>query len=194
MIPFRVQIKYFLENPEAVDLSAFIALFQNWIQHHKLDEILIDVADYSHVFQGPGVLLIGHAGDFGLDMGEGRPGLLYTRKHQSGVSLPDQLRTSFGQALSACRLIEQEPGLKPRLKFRTDAVEVRFLDRLQLPNKPESLDLVREDVSAVLSEVYGVPFKIAPHSSDPRHVFALDVQVEQSPDIEKLLAHLQPAQ
>src|SRR5687768_706406 len=150
MIPFRVQIKYFLENPEAVDLSAFIALFQNWIQHHKLDEILIDVADYSHVFQGPGVLLIGHAGDFGLDMGEGRPGLLYTRKHQSGVSLPDQLRTSFVQALTACRLIEQEQGLKPRLKFRTDAVEVRFLDRLQLPNKPESLDLVSEDVNAVL--------------------------------------------
>jgi hypothetical protein len=192
MIPFRVQIKYFLENPQAVDLSAFIALFQNWIQHHKLDEILIDVADYSHVFQGPGVLLIGHAGDYGLDMGEGRHGLLYTRKHQSGVSLPDQLRASFVQALSACRLIEQEAGLNPRLKFRTDEVEVRFLDRLQLPNKPESLDLVRDDLTTVLNEVYNVPFKISVRSSDPRHLFAIRVQAEQAPDIEKLLGHLQP--
>jgi hypothetical protein len=194
MIPFRVQIKYFLENPEAVDLSAFIGLFQNWIQHHKLSEILIDVADYSHVFQGPGVVLIGHAGDYSLDVGEGRPGLLYTRKRQTDVGLPDQLRASFVQALSACRLIEQEPGLRPRLKFRTDEVEVRFLDRLQLPNKPESLDLVRDEVNMVLSEVYGTPFKFAVRSSDPRHVFALGVQIESAPDIESLLARVQPAQ
>jgi hypothetical protein len=190
MIPFRLQIKYFVENPDAVELAPFIGLFQRWIQEKKLDELLVDVADYGHVFQGPGVVLIGHESDYALDMGGGRPGLLYTRKRQQDTGLEDQLRQAFHRALTACKVLEAERSLK--LKFRTDEAEVRFVDRLELPNTPESLAAVKDALGGVLAEVYGAPVSIAPLSSDPRHVLALGVRAEQARGLDALLGHLQP--
>ncbi len=190
MIPFRVQIKYFVENPEAVDLAAMIGVFQRWIQEKKLNELLVDVADYGHVFQGPGVVLIGHESDYALDMGAGRPGLLHTRKRQQDPSLEDQLRRSFYNALTACKLLEAERSLK--LKFRTDEAEVRFMDRLQLPNTPDSLAAVQDSLTAVLGEVYGAPVNIAPRTTDSRHVLTLAVRAEQPATVDALLGHLQP--
>jgi hypothetical protein len=56
----QVNVKFFVENPEAVDLEAYLTIFNNWIQSHATEELLVDVADYRHVFAGPGVVLIGH--------------------------------------------------------------------------------------------------------------------------------------
>src|SRR4051794_1351159 len=122
----RLQIKYFVENPEALDLPAFSGLFQHWIQQKKLNELLVDVADYRHVFQGPGTILIGHESDYALDMGEGRPGLLYTRKRQVEASVLDALRIGFQRTLTAVQLLENEPTLKTKLKFKANEAEVRF--------------------------------------------------------------------
>jgi len=40
-------------------VSKVIATFHQWIASNALGEILVDVADYSHVPNGPGVVLIG---------------------------------------------------------------------------------------------------------------------------------------
>lgn len=188
MIPFRLQIKIFVENP--VDVAVFTGIFQNWIQQNKLNEMLIDVADYRHVFQGPGIVLIGHESDYAMDSGAGRLGLLYTRKHQLDASVTDQLRASFFRALTACRLLENAPVLKKKVKFRTDELEVRFVDRLQLPNIPESFDLVREDLNTVLAEIYGGPVDMARLSMDPRQLFAIGVRAAENAGVDALLSHL----
>ena len=193
MIPFRLQVKYFLENPQAVDVGAFIGLFQRWIQQNPLPEMLIDVADYRHVVEGPGVLLVGHRSDFAMESADGRLGLLYTRKREADGSLQDQLRSAFRITLTACKLLEADSTFNPKLKFRADEVEIRFVDRLQLPNQPETLDKVRDDVSAVLAELYdGARVSFAPLSTDPRHVFTLSVQAEGATSVAALLDHLKP--
>src|SRR5215813_6585213 len=111
MLPFRLQIKYFLENPDDVDMSIFIGLFQRWIQQNRLSGLMIDVADYRHVPEGPGVVLIGDESDYALESAGGRLGLLLTRKRQRDPNLQAQLRTSLHLALTACHLIETEaPG------------------------------------------------------------------------------------
>ncbi len=195
MLPLRLQVKYFVENPEAVDMGALIGLFQRWIQVSALPTMLIDVADYRHVFEGPGVVLIGHESDFAMESAEGRLGLLYTRKRQRDDSLQTQLRTSFQLALTACQLIENARSFQRSPKFRTDEVEVRFVDRLQLLNRPESFELVRDDLKAVLAEVYGAtPFSFAPVSQDPRHVFTVRVQADGAPNVAALLDHLKATQ
>src|SRR5579871_4797500 len=101
MIPFRLQLKFFAADPAAVDLSKFTGIFQRWIQQKPLDDMLIDVADYRHVFEGPGIVLIGHESDYALDVSKGRPGLLFTRKRQRDADLHAQLRNSFRLALAA---------------------------------------------------------------------------------------------
>src|ERR1041385_3049369 len=100
MNPFRTQIKFFLENPGRLDLSDVAAVFQRWIQQKALDGLLIDVADYRHVIEGPGIVLIGHESDYALENRDGRLGLLYTRKRQLQTDFQSQLRTSFRFALA----------------------------------------------------------------------------------------------
>src|SRR5262249_27389177 len=149
----RIQIKYFLENPEAVALTPFMGVFQRWIQQQALEGLLIDAADYGHVHDGPGIVLIGHEGDYAIDASRGRLGLLHTQKRSSESDLQPRLQGAFRMALKACHLLESEAALK--LKFRTDEAEIRFADRLQFPNQPEAFERVKSDIQAVLTALYG---------------------------------------
>jgi len=194
MIPSRTQVKFFLDHPEGIDLSAFSAVFQRWIQGQVLEGLLIDVADYRHVFEGPGVVLIGYESDYAVESRDGRIGLLYTRKRQLEPDLGTQLRTSFRLALAACELLESETAFEPRLKFLADEIELRFPDRLQLPNRPETFDRIKDDLGAVLADLYGMtPVNFAPLQNDPRRLFSVGVQGEGVTDISSLFHQLQPS-
>ena len=78
----KLQLKIYLtpESARAVDIEDLIPVFHRWIKQRLLPELTIDVANYRHVPQGPGVVLIGHGSDYFMDEGEGRPGLLHNRK------------------------------------------------------------------------------------------------------------------
>jgi hypothetical protein len=54
----QLAIKVFA-RPGSFDQGALIPIFHNWIRERRLgDVVLIDVADYRHVPEGPGVMLI----------------------------------------------------------------------------------------------------------------------------------------
>lgn len=130
----RVQVKIFAS--ETADPMALIPVFHRWIQDSVLeDELAIDVADYSHVHEGPGVVLIGHGADYYYDLGEGKPGLMYSRKRALEGTLGDRLRDAIKNALSACERLENE-GIG--LKFDRSSLSVRVPDRLHAPNTDES--------------------------------------------------------
>ena len=59
----RLQLKLFLEPSTHFELEALIPVFHRFIRDHVIKELLIDVVDYSHVPNGPGVVLIGHFAD-----------------------------------------------------------------------------------------------------------------------------------
>jgi len=194
MIPFRAQVKFFLENPDSVDGSLFVGVFQRWIQQKALDGLLIDVADYRHVFEGPGVILIGHESDYAIEYRNGRPGLLHTRKRGLEADLPTQLRNTFRLALAACELLEAETVFIPRLKFRADTIEIRFADRLQLPNLPDSFERIKDDLGVALAELYAAyPVQFAPVEQDARYLFTVGVKAEGVRDIAALVRHRQPS-
>ncbi|PJF39924.1 MAG: hypothetical protein D6737_03535 [Chloroflexi bacterium] len=186
----RISIKYFVRRPETIDPGDFIPVFQKWIQNHTVEGLLIDVVDYKHVYQGPGVILIGHEVDYAFDLSEGRPGLLYTRKRALQADLRDALHDAFRLALIAAEKIESDGALHG-ISFDTSEVIVSFHDRLLAPNKPETLDLVREDVSVALQAIYGdANFEIELASDDPRHLFSIRVVVPKADDLPTLIARL----
>src|SRR5437867_2091884 len=123
MNPKRLAIKLFTARPLAQDgLAAFIGVFHGFIQEAAVPGLLIDVADYAHVPDGPGVILIGHEVDYGIDLGGGRTGLLTTRKRAGDAGLHELFRDTFAKAVAAARAIEADPGVAVR--FATDAVEI----------------------------------------------------------------------
>ena len=96
----KFQVKLYTRAGD-IELEKLIPVFHEWIRAKKIsDELLIDVADYAHVPQGPGVVLIGHQSDYYLDVADNRPGLLYSRKRgfegdfQTGID--DAFRDACG--------------------------------------------------------------------------------------------------
>jgi hypothetical protein len=129
----KFQVKLYAKTGD-IELERLIPVFHEWIRHKKIpDELLIDVADYAHVPQGPGVVLIGHQSDYYLDVADDRPGLLYSRKRGFEGGFPESIEDAFGRALHACRLLEEESTLG--FEFATDEVFFRVQDRLHAPNE-----------------------------------------------------------
>jgi hypothetical protein len=84
-----------------------------------LPELTIDVANYGHVRQGPGVVLIGRGADYFKDEGEGAPGLLHNRK-RAGLAPDERLSDLARRTLHAASLLERDLALTGKIKFATN--------------------------------------------------------------------------
>src|SRR6516164_8374370 len=122
----KLQLKIYAtpDAARAVGPEDCIPVFHRWIKDHVLPELTIDVANYGHVPEGPGVVLIGHGSDYFLDEGEGRLGLLHNRK-RSGFAPAERLSDLARRTLHAAALLEKEPALAGRLAFATNELLFR---------------------------------------------------------------------
>jgi hypothetical protein len=148
----RVGAKLYAQNPEVIDLPAYIPLFHGWIQAGSLDGLPIDVADYGHVPDGPGVMLIGHEADRSLDLGEGRPGVVYQRKREGRGALKDRLAAAIEAADGLADELEADPAAGG-VRFGRDEILLRITDRLNAPNDDATLDALRPAIEAALERV-----------------------------------------
>ena len=115
-----------------------VRLLHRWVSEHRLDALLIDVANYSHIHHGPGIMLIGHGCQYALEQSEGRRSLRYAARRDAPVAVATALRSALGRAAEVCALLEAE--LAGKLAFATDELVLGFDDRLNAPNTPETLD------------------------------------------------------
>lgn len=190
MLPRRFSVKYFVSNPEHVELSKFVPIFQRWIQRDLVEGLLIDVAAYEHVHEGPGILLIGDEGDYSLDIRDGRPGLMYTRKRQITGTLPDVLRISTRLALIAVQKLLAEPSIKG-IEFDTSEVQITMLDRLNFPNTPEARDVLKSEVEQVAGALYeGSSVTVELAYADPREPLSVIVKASDQFDLAALIDRL----
>ena len=183
-------MKFYARDPGTLDLAEAIPIFHRWIQSNRVDGLLIDVADYRHVPDGPGVVLVGHEADYFLDEMEGPLGLLYSRKRETEGSNVYRLRRAMNCALTACRALEQEPELAAK-GFRFFGGRLRFIlnDRLLASN---GLVAIRGDLDTVLRDLYPAESpRIETGSSDPRDRYTLDVDSGAELDVATLLTRLE---
>src|SRR5215469_15808070 len=76
----HVNVKLLLGSPEGLRLEPLVPIFHEWIERKEMEDLLLDIADYTHVPEGPGVVLIGHQADYSVDNTLGRLGVRYNRK------------------------------------------------------------------------------------------------------------------
>lgn len=190
MNPKRISVKFFTTEPEAgVDLAPFIPLFHRAIQQAALPGLLVDVADYIHVPNGPGVVLVGHDVDYGIDSVGGQTGLLTVRKRAGDESLEALLEDALRRALFAIRYIEEDGSGK--IRFATDGVEVAVLDRLTAGNDEAGYEAARGAVERVATKLYGDGATTAREADqDPRKALAFQVRSAQATDAKTLLDRL----
>src|SRR5690349_18455401 len=104
-----LDVKLPLEQPERPDLGVFIPVFHRWVREQLGDGLLIDVADYRHVFGGPGIVLVGHDNNYSLDMTGNRAGLRYVRKTTIAGGPEAVLAQALQEIDRARTLLETDP-------------------------------------------------------------------------------------
>lgn len=185
MQPTKFQVKLYTSSGEIV-LDKLIPVFHTWIREKKIaDELLIDVADYAHVPQGPGVVLIGHQSDYYLDVADDRPGLLYSRKRGFEGSFEAGIEDAFRRALGACQLLEAEPDLD--LAFETGEVLFRVQDRLHAPNEDATYEVYEGPLTEIANAFFGGPVSVERVAS-PREPFSVRIQTGATGSVGDALA------
>ena len=182
----HINIKLFIENPQSVNLADYSVVFNTWIQKHALNELLIDVADYLHVQNGPGLLLIGHEADYSLDNRAGRLGLLYNRKKQLEDTTQEKLVQATRALLIAAQLLEKENGLQ----FNTQEIQVLINDRLLVPNTTETFITLEPELRTFFDKLYnGTEYEIS-YKTDPRERFTVEIRAVTRFGVETLLNNI----
>ena len=176
----RVQVKLFAREP-AGDAHDLVPIFHRWIREEKVPgELLIDVTDYTHVWQGPGILLVGHGVDLYYDLGENRPGLLFARKRGFEGGLEARLTDALKRALAACKELEADG-----LEFSASEVLVRVPDRLNAPNDDDAFTDFVPVLEAAARTVYGpeAVLVIEREGAGTRQPLTARLRVEDAPPI-----------
>ena len=189
-----LRLKVFVDGAFDFDDDVLIRVFHQWIQNRTLTEtLLIDVADYRHVHNGPGIMLIGHDIHLGLDSAEGRPGLVYAFKRDVAGPLEHKLDALVGGALNACRLLEKEPVFQGKLRFRTDEMQIGAMSRLLVPNTDDTFERFVPYVRKYWERLFpGAKLEVTRRAPSPAP-FAISVHADESYSVGDLLGRLGPS-
>lgn len=192
----KYELKLFVADASGIDLEEFIPIFHHWIQAHELEELLIDVADYRHVPDGPGIVLIAHDAHYVMDQTDGRLGLLYSRRRETHPhlgamqSIEDRLRSVWQRALTACQRLTAHPALAGRLQFRGDELLLRCNDRLHGPNTAAAYAALCQHLEPFLATLYTGQQVEVEHCSEHGARLTVSIKVAESPDVDTLLRRL----
>jgi hypothetical protein len=186
----HVNVKLLVRNPEEVDLEPLIPVFHGWIQGQVGEGLLLDVADYRHVDAGPGVVLIGHEGNYSVDNTDNRLGVRYNRKAALDGSNQDRLKQAARAALTACQRLEAESRLGGKLRFNGQEIEIFINDRLLAPNLDATRAAVNSDLQIFFQKLFGGREYSMSYGSDPRKLFTVSVRAAQPFPVADLLENL----
>jgi len=131
------KVKLFAVTNEAA-IEGAIPVFHRWIQESALPGVLVDVADYQHVPNGPGIILVAHDGIYSLDTFNGKLGLTYTRRTVLEGSDLERLRQAVESVDRAAALLEASPEFSGKLLFDRSRWEVAVNDRALAPNTQDT--------------------------------------------------------
>lgn len=176
----HISVKLLLKEQEGIDLSALVPVFHGWIQEQIFDELLIDVADYRHVPDGPGVMVIGNEADYSVDNTDGRLGVRYARKAILNSNNQQRLTQAARSAFAAARRLEEDPALDRKFCFNGRDLEIVINDRLLAPNSPETRQTLEPEIRALADKLFGKEAYQLSWQTDPRRLLGASVRATQS--------------
>lgn len=183
-------IKFHANTADGFDILKLIPMYHRWIQHKALQDLLIDVADYSHVPAGPGVMLIAHEGNYALDETGHERGVLYYSKHRLDGELPERFVSVAAKALKAAQLMSEADELEGALTIQGNRLQFFANDRLVAPNTEAAYAELEPALKTLLERLYsGAPYTVT-REPDPRERLSVQVQAAAAVPVQTLLDRL----
>ncbi|OLP17363.1 hypothetical protein BST81_16315 [Leptolyngbya sp. 'hensonii'] len=187
MNPDRFCIKFFARPGNTIDEAILIEIFQEWIRLRKLPGTLLDVADYRHVPNGPGVMLITHEVNYAMDHSEGEFGLYAQLKLGQGETHQERMLALVKATAIFGALLESDKRVAGQ--FSLDGSQFLYLanDRLQLPNTEAAFTALKPDLEAVAAKLYpGQETTVTRRENDSRDRLTVVIQAQGLCDISAL--------
>lgn len=187
-----------IPSDEAVATHDLVLFFHRLIQERSLAETCVDVADYSHVPGGPGVLLVCHEAHYSLTRpfrsgGSGALALRCSTKRGAEGDTRARLRRVLHKTLRAAALVESHPALggpeKGRVKLDTTRATFSIEDRLIAPNEPATFDAVAPALADVIGRVWGAA-PVLTFAGAAKSCFQVEIATSIGPSIEDLLSRI----
>jgi hypothetical protein len=176
----RLCAKIYANEPDVSD-DAFVPVFHGLIRRRALGGLLLDVADYTHVPEGPGVVLVGYDTSFALDRSDGRFGLLAQRRRPFDGSAVDGVAHTLRALLAAVEELERDSSPGAMLAFDRTTIRIEANDRLRLPNSDAGFTNLRAVVEAALPLVFPTgPVSVTRIANDPRDRLAMEIRLRES--------------
>jgi len=147
-------VKLFFNTNGNFDAKDFIPVFHNWIQDKIIDDhLLIDVADYSHIPDGPGVMLVAHEGNFSLDQESQQPGIMYMRKTEIAGSFNERFNMVLSTVIRAANHLNGN-NIYKQFDFKPNLFRFIANDRLYAENTADNQDLYKQKIQKALDGKY----------------------------------------
>jgi len=147
-------VKLFFNMNGSYSSQDFMPVFHNWIQDKVIDDhLLIDVADYSHIPDGPGVMLIAHEGNFSLDQESQHPGIMYMRKTEIAGSFKERFNKVLSTVIKAANRLNDN-NVSKQVDFTLNSFRFIANDRLYAENTADNQDLYKLKIQKALDGKY----------------------------------------
>jgi len=183
-------IKFFADAAK-LDLLKLIPMYHRWIQQNALEDLLIDVADYSHVPAGPGIMLIAHEGNYALDETGHERGVVYYSKHRLAGDLSERFALVASKTLKAARLMSEDEQLKGAQKVPGNRLQFFANDRLVAPNTDAAYAELEPALRSFLDKLYaGTQYTLTREVADPKERLSVRVQADSEVSLETLVTRL----
>ena len=177
---YRICVKcYASEYTVENDAELFVPIFHEWIRERALDLVMLDVADYAHAPDSPGIVLVCHEASFALDRSDGRLGLLGQRRLPFDGSASEGIAETLRQTLAVAARLEEDPRVRGKLSFDPARLRIEANDRLLAPNSNDGY----RDFAPLVRQAVGTAFGIAEPAlekidNDPRDRLAVFVRLD----------------
>ena len=185
----NIQWKIHLADGYSADAHEWFKVFGTWIPDSP--EVFVDVADYSHVQDGPVIFLSGHAVCYSLDAVGKRLGLLYERRQPAAEgSNPEKLNESLSSLLKHAAMLESDATFKNKPKFVAGDLKFIVNNRAIAPNNDATLAALKPELEALLNKVYGTGDYTITRAPDVKQRFIVHVKAKAPVTVTEALKKL----
>ena len=169
----HINVKLIFNESLEINLEPLISIFHDWISEQNSDDLLIDVADYRHVPDGPGIILIGHEANISLTENQRSIILCYNRKLATEGTDEERFRQAVRGALLACEKIEIDGRLTDKINFECQEIEILVNDRIFVSNQEKFYQMVDPKFKGLCKVIFGKNDYSVTHSEDPRKIYSI---------------------
>lgn len=187
----RISVKILTDALPILKLDSFLNIFGRWRTDAAHPAQWVDLADYAHMPNGPGIVLVGKLCNFSFDLGAGAPGLLYAGKKGLAGTTEDRLKAVLLAGFRMSQRLVAEEEFPAGIHLLPGSLELIFNDRLETPNNAATDRLLRPAVRAVLDRLCGPgAYQLTPQP-DPGRRYGFTVMAPKPATVETAIARLE---